>query len=879
MQWAQGLDKAFPLIFISVTRFKTIFFWTFVAAAIGFGVYAYLGLKNNKRPQLNALSVLPDSCLVYLNSSDFSELNIRINERSLIADKLKLFKEVKQLCLTLQLFDSLASSNEGIKNELDKNLIHFAYYEKPATWLLTFNIRQLGKQDAVESELEDLFHSRKSGDNLQEFKLSGSTLFLTLSDGVVLLTNQRNMIGKALNAKMRKFETSLPYANFKSTLNEHNVLSVYVNQSLYRQSEARKQLDLCPAIERGSSAGAIEILPSQLKINGFAIPDSTDLMASLLNQEAQESEDLISLLPATSIWFRAYGFNSFEKLRGQTRSSDSQNEFWKRKNQQALFNLEKEFYNNTGNHVLDIDLGVPGNAVGCVAVQDSVKAQEHLKLLADSTHAETNPAIFEISETSKLYWPYSEVDFKYVVRIGNHLYFSGSYAELSEAVSALKNGDLLATNESFLLYKKQYFADEYNYLLYCSPEQFKGRSDYFNFHKETGERSFENFRHLSLSLAQEKGQFKFRFHLLNESEKRTKEQNILWTLQLDTLCKSSAWPFVNHTTGENELVVQDENNALYLINAKGTVLWKKQLEEKILSPIYTVDIYKNKKYQMLFNGKRHLHLIDRNGNYVEKYPVKLAADASSPLALFDYDLDKEYRLFIACANKTIYNYSIHGEKQEKFVPVKTEDEVTLPIQYLKVGASDYLVALDKEGKIYTFSRKGAGRIGLRNRTVANCTIFYTDAANSVSNTRLIYVDDKNGIVSKIFFDDKKEISKLVSDIENASVVFTEFDDNRSMDLLLAKGRDVFAFDFSGNLLFEKSAPFDLKVAHFFGDESHSVVYALDEAEEQLILFDLQKQNSKILKANSMPLVSNLFNDNKKYLILNQGNKLSCILLN
>src|SRR5690606_8602915 len=112
-------------------------------------------------------------------------------------------------------------------------------------------------------------------------------------------------------------------------------------------------------------------------------------------------------------------------------------------------------------------------------------------------------------------------------------------------------------------------------------------------------------------------------------------------------CRMQPYGFVNHNTKENELIIQDEANILYLINAKGTILWKKQLNEKITSPIYMVDAVKNKKYQMLFSTKHHIHLIDRNGKYLNNYPAKLPAEATSPLSLLDYDNDKDYRLFIA----------------------------------------------------------------------------------------------------------------------------------------------------------------------------------------------------------------------------------------
>lgn len=422
--------------------------------------------------------------------------------------------------------------------------------------------------------------------------------------------------------------------------------------------------------------------------------------------------------------------------------------------------------------------------------------------------------------------------------------------------------------------------DEFNYMVYASPNLVKDKiASVFNFKTDAKEDPFENFKHASLSLSANKTNFKFRLQLMNESEGKTKEQNILWTLNLDSTSRMSAFGFVNHITGENEIVVQDDANTLYLINAKGTVLWKKKLNEKITSAIYTVDIYKKNKFQLLFNSKNYLHLIDRNGNYVEEYPVKLPAEATSEMSLFDYDNDKDYRIFIACKNNSIYNYSIHGIKQDKFTTVKTENEVHLPVQYVKVGQSDYLIALDKEGKIYTFSRKGVGRIGLRNRTVAACQGFYIDAGNNINNTHLVYVDDKSALINKISFADKKEIVKLHSEIENASVGFELVDDNRSVDLVLTKNTTVMAYTFSGNLILEKTHASNLNKSDFYSDESHSVFYSLSEEQHELVVTDQIKGNSRVFPASALPLTSNLFKDNKNHLIITNGRQLNCVLLN
>jgi len=182
--------------------------------------------------------------------------------------------------------------------------------------------------------------------------------------------------------------------------------------------------------------------------------------------------------------------------------------------------------------------------------------------------------------------------------------------------------------------------------VYNSPNKnIKEIRSFFNFNADNGVKPFENFRHFSFSAVNNKNNFKFRWQLMNETEMINKEQNVLWSLNLEAPASMQSNGFINHTTKENELAVQDDDKALYLINAKGTILWRKKLNEKINSKIFTVDIFKNNKYQLLFSSENYLHLIDRNGNYVQGYPVKLPAPASSELSVLDYDNDKDYRLF------------------------------------------------------------------------------------------------------------------------------------------------------------------------------------------------------------------------------------------
>lgn len=869
--------------FYTVSGFRKLVFWLFVLLAIGLGFFAYFELKNTKKPKVEAISLMPDSCLVYLNTHDFFELNKKVNSQSLIVDRLQLFDQINQFCTQLGHFDSLLSSASEIKEELEGSLIHFALYRQ-SQWLIALNIKELGKQEAIKKRLAEIFGASAQDESVLTFKLNKKQdVFLVLEVGVILLSNNRSILQSALNPARTKFENSNSYKDLKTNLSEANFMGIYVNQNLYSKSDAQNYLDLTAVNTKGFLAGTIDLEPSEIKGNGYLIPDSSVLFSHFLSQKAQQTDEIFSALPLNTMFFESFGFSSYSEF-VQTAAGDQglkNKRYWSALNKAALYNVKKEFDENIADHLVVFETGA-NNRFICAHIKDSTKTAGTLLQISDTVLVFDSIPIYRIRSGEaagdpQLFELLSKTPTHFAMILGQHLYFSENEQPLFVLRSALKRKLRITDNESFLQYKNQHFAQEYNFLAYTSPSHNKEISPQFFKFKTTADEPYANFKHFSYSLTNEGKRFKFRFHLLHQTE--NKQKNTLWTLKLDTTAMVPPSSFVNHITKENEIVIQDVENSLYLINAKGSMLWKKRISEAIISEIYMVDIFKNNKFQMLFNTRNYIHLIDRNGKYVEGYPVKLPSPACAPLSVFDYDHTKDYRIFISCKNRLIYNYSIFGVKQAGFAPLKTENEVLLPIQYVAISESQYLVAVDKDGKIYTFSRKGIGRIGLRNRTVANCTSFYIDASNSIGSSYLVYFDEKDGLINKISFDDRKEIVKVGSNLDSANVVYSKVDDNRSVDMIITKGPSVKAFDFSGSLLLENTGEVTLKQSILYKDESDALLFSYSVANSSIELFNLFDQTQKTISAGTMPLISNLFKDNKKYMIFGNGKYLTCVLIN
>ena len=90
----------------------------------------------------------------------------------------------------------------------------------------------------------------------------------------------------------------------------------------------------------------------------------------------------------------------------------------------------------------------------------------------------------------------------------------------------------------------------------------------------------------------------------------------MWKLPL----KDIVWgPYAvkNHRTNTRDIVVQDSANVLYYIGANGKLKWTKSIESKIKGAPSQIDIYKNNKFQLLFNSNKLIYLIDILGNDVD----------------------------------------------------------------------------------------------------------------------------------------------------------------------------------------------------------------------------------------------------------------------
>ena len=253
----------------------------------------------------------------------------------------------------------------------------------------------------------------------------------------------------------------------------------------------------------------------------------------------------------------------------------------------------------------------------------------------------------------------------YFSLINDYVVFCSNEETLKEIIKRFLNDNTLSKQESFSNLRDE-LSDECNYLFYVSPAMAgsfleKELSDSIRNYWLPEEKNISTLQAMVVQVSAYKPGKMYihsvlRHQLVNFQEK----DNSLWELFVEAPIKGPIHLLRNHYTQQLEIAVQDSNNILYVINNKGEILWKRDLKEEIIGEIEQIDIYKNGKLQMLFNTANKLYCMDREGNDVESYPVKLKGSTMLQNALFDYDSDKDYRIIMSFPDGSMDMYDAKG---------------------------------------------------------------------------------------------------------------------------------------------------------------------------------------------------------------------------
>lgn len=213
----------------------------------------------------------------------------------------------------------------------------------------------------------------------------------------------------------------------------------------------------------------------------------------------------------------------------------------------------------------------------------------------------------------------------------------------------------------------------------------------------------------------------------------------LWQCTVDAPVERRPYLLRNHTNGTLEALVQDNTHRIHLISATGKSLWSRPLDGPILGAVHQVDRFRNGKLQLLFGTATTLHLIDRNGKDVG-VPHKLPIEAAAPLAVFDYEGQREYRILVPLSDGRLLNLDLDFASVQGWNAPKLDASSVDAVRHLRLGGKDHLLTVDADGRVRIFDRKGNPRENVSARLDRVKQVLAVDPGQALGSSRVIWMD-------------------------------------------------------------------------------------------------------------------------------------------
>jgi len=613
----------------------------------------------------------------------------------------------------------------------------------------------------------------------------------------------------------------------------------------------------------------VKVTDSEILLNGVTTVDLTSsqsFIGTFRNQNPGEIH-LMEMIPNTTALLYHVSFSDFEEWQGQLSkywSSVYPGLFDRYLEFEAKYQLSFNWISNeAGNAILETPNREINDQLAFVGITDKDAAYNELSAFAQKLSEEQGDSVYiEIyNDVPIIQLPFK--DFPSIL-LGNYFNgFDNSYVTIYEdyllignSMQVVKNyfGEVENENIWGKSVRKNIFLEntlsETNFSMMintslCWNMMLSHLNEHWVEIFNKNALPLKSFDLISLQISNLDRRFYTSIALGHQEKKVTKPLNTRMQKQQSvyTISPIISKPYAvkNHNNNKFEILVQDSSNILYLVSNEGEILWGDSLRQPVLTNIYQVDFYKNRKLQYLFATRNQLHLLDRNGDYVENYPIDLKEGVEAQfLSVIDYDNSKRYRFMVVDRKGHIYLYDKNGKNLEGWTPRELEAPLSIPGFHIRVRGGDCMIGIQKNGVVNVMNRRGQMYPGFPiDLKIPYVNDVFVSIGNDFSSTRIIAISEEGELIEvnlkgKIlkrqqFYKPTKE-SKfwLVNDALQKTFVIARQEYNKISFL-----------DGKGETIFEKSliSSGELSVQYYNFSSDRQVFILLDEEQEFAYLYD------------------------------------------
>lgn len=882
----------------------------FFATVISIFSYLYFRLKSTTSDPFIAI---PESALLIAEFNNFSKTWDQFYNNCDIEEELEQIKSFNTLSGKINRIDSIINSFPELSDYIKLNKAYISLHLKhnkipvplytiglPKTIALSTFIEIIRKISGKTSFIETENHGTRiySSDDKEPF-------FFTIHNGVFIYCNEFNILEESilqLNSNTPIQNTNL--TRVKSTAGKNVNANLYVNQSklkdllkIFTKDTYDSQLAYLAPFASWTEIDLI-IKNDEILLNGYTAADDSSLyLINIFKNQKPQRLEVSRILPYNTNILFVYGLENFplfyENLYKNLKTHNGINKYEEKRQE-----LQRKFGHDVvslmspwiGSEVaLAISASLPqqinNNSYCIIKAGNREVAENNLKRISDRSYKQQikDFTIKRINAQGLIPLIFGSVfeniQNAYYFNIDDYYIFANNPNALGNYISSFYSGKTLRNNVNYKNFADN-ISESSNLLFYCNilnsypiiesvvnPEIYKFIND--------NSSQIRNFEGIALQFSYLNKMYYTNLYIKHNPE-YIQEDYSIWKVSLENDIAGKPYFVRDHRTNTLKIIVFDTENQMYLLDHNGKILWKRQLDEEVLSDVFLVDYYKNGKIQYLFNTKNNIYLIDLLGRDVVDYPVRLPRKATNGIAVFDYDNDKDYRILVALEDNKIYNFKKTGMPVNGWRKPLANNTVTEPVLFIRANEKDYILFTDITGHVKIHDRKGKSRIMLKSDLVkGNNSVFYENQTNRSKG--IIITTDKDG--NLVYIKKKGDVSRTsFGDFsEDHYFLYEDFNKKDGKDFIYLDNNKLIVFDRFKNIIME----------HEFKQEMHSspviipvsptdnIIGVVSGNSNKIYLFD---DNGNILSTPDMLgqtqiLVGSLLNDGQLNLIAGSGNTL------
>ncbi len=776
---------------------------------IGISVFLVIFLRNNESVPNNSMRAIPVDAALVVQINNLSEASEYFTAKNEVWNGISQLQILKNGCEILTKIDSVVSTNDAYV-PFKTNELLFAVKQigkNKLDFLFIMPLQNKQDVDVVKSLVEDAF----TVNNSTSYTFNKTTVFsyvdnssdrknlsyavcqntviiseskVSVESAIKGLTEGKNLESDADFQKVRPNASKVPVRVF---FHYDKMVTIF---ELFASEDYKSLAQKFPKIGSWTELD-LSYTAKSLRFNGYVTTDSEKATAEYMNlfngQKALRGE-VFSVIPSSVTNFIAMNVSDKEKYRQNYEAYLTQNSYYNSYSstlKELTMTFVNDFYSQVNEELAFVML--PSytenpfqNTYAVIKVLNVKQMEEILKArLADCTKQSIKidePVVYTAAgnENFTIYklpleplgripqkiWGnlFSHMNARYVTFVGSYMVFSNSAESAQIFIDDNAKGKVLSSDPNYARFDDN-VKTSYSLYAYASiPYSISLFKDFFGEEPasiiERNSNALKNMDALSYQLVADGSDKLYNDIYISLNSVKSEVPEVEWKCLLDTTLLTNPTIFMSHRD-EILTLAQDVKNSLYLIdNNTNKILWKKQLDGQIMGKIYFVDALRNNKMQYLFNTSSSIYLLDRNGESVGNFPIRMESPATAEIAVFDYDNVKKYRIAVPCQDHTIRLFSLEmglSASLSDWNQLHTESDVKGPLQHFTDQKKDYIVFADQY-HVYVINRKGETRIAINEilEKAPNASIAFESGAET-SLSRFI-TTDVDGILKEIYLD-------------------------------------------------------------------------------------------------------------------------------